>query len=203
MSILARQGAAYAKPWSLTRDDQLRTQLETALHRLHGVGVISGGIVTKAAGYTARVPSGTVFLVDGVELTLAGNQDHTHTFAAALVYLWGTITRTAANQANRADSDTYALSLSQTTTSTPPSTSQFLLAKVPLDGSGIISSAAIDNGPDGKFIRALMPLQQGQKAIAAGQIQVIEDGRQFVVSEVNLTGSGELHLNGTGLLHIL
>lgn len=164
MATLPRQGASSSQPWSLTRDSQARTELETALNALLGVGVLSGGKVTKTAAFSVEVASGTVLFAEGVSLTLSAAAAHT-VAGSPTIYLWGTITRTAATQSSPTASDTYALTLSHNTTGTAPSSLHFPLATITADAGGISS---IDNAPAGKYVRALPNLGRQRLTLSGG-----------------------------------
>jgi hypothetical protein len=153
VSTLALQGASTGQPWSLTRDTQLRSLLESAFDSLFGHGVISGGEFSQTTGFSGEVANGSVFYTEGVSLTLSAARAYTVTTPnAAEVYVWGLLQRTAATQSDPTASDTYALAVTENTTGTAPSSLYFPLAIVRTDGNGI---AEIDNAPAGKFVRAL------------------------------------------------
>ena len=138
--------AATGNDWSLTRDTQLRTQLETSFDAIHGHGVISGGYVTRTAAFAVEVASGTVLYAEGVALTLSVAAAYS-SLVPGVCYLWGVITRTAANPTLPAASDTYALTLTHNTTGSAPSTLHFLLAECNCRTAGMLAQTDIENQP--------------------------------------------------------
>ena len=136
--------------WSIYRDNQFIGQYETADFLKHGVGVLSGGKVSKTTGMGVEIETGSVFLCEGVTLTLAAVQPYTCT-GTGTIYLYGTITRTAASPTAPTALDTYALVVTQNTTGTAPTDQAIPLAIVVVGGSVI----SIDNAPAGKYARAL------------------------------------------------
>lgn len=154
MATLALQMAATGNDWSLTRDTQLRTQLETALSHIHGSGVVSGGYVSRTAAFAVEVANGTVFFTEGVTLTLSAAAAYS-SLVAGTNYLWGVITVTRANPTLPAASDTYALTLTHNTTGTAPSSRHFLLAEINCRTAGMDAQSDIENQPTTatKYIR--------------------------------------------------
>jgi hypothetical protein len=134
--LLARQGAATARPYSLARDNQLRTLLEEA-HRYQGNGIVSGGAVTQTAAFTVELATATVVLVNGAPYTLTAAVSRSGLDPSTTNYVWGVLTRTAADQTLAANLDTYAFALSHNTTGSRPSTDHIPIAVVTTDGSGI------------------------------------------------------------------
>jgi hypothetical protein len=179
MSTLARQGTSYRKPWSLERDAQLRTQLETTFGRLLGLGVVSGGLLSVVSGFTVRVPSGSVFEAEGVTLVLAANQDYTALEASATVYVWGQILRTAADQNTATALDTYSLDVSHNLTGAAPSELHFPLGVLANGAAGTLGIR--DNAPAGKFIRAVSPLWAGKTALSSSQGSHVASDEQVQV----------------------
>lgn len=197
MSLLPRQGAANDQPWSLTRDSQLRTELENGLAKALGVGVISGGIVSKVAAFTARVPAGTVLWAEGEALTLALDADYS-SVPTGTSYLWGLITRTAANQSNPTASDTYALELSHTTSFVAPTELHIPLAGIFAAAAGIQS---FDQAPEGKYLRPVRRIPTADDSIASTEAVVIPAGEQAVLwKQIQVDGflsvNGRLHVIG-------
>jgi hypothetical protein len=70
--------------------------------------------------------------------------------------VYGLLVRTAANQSNPADLDTYELQLSYSASATPATALHIPLAVVPLDGSGNVTGSIADRmaDPPGKYLRA-------------------------------------------------
>jgi hypothetical protein len=153
MTLLARQGAAYAGYYSLERDNQTRTQLEAASDALYGSGVVSGGVVSAVSGLTVQLATGTVLYSQGLTLTLSQAITESLTDNATN-WVWALIARTAADQADKHALDTYAGDLVHTVgaTAVAPSALHIPVAKVVTSG-GAVSS--IDNAPAGKYLRSL------------------------------------------------
>lgn len=191
MSTLPRQQAPRA---SLNRDTQLRDVLETADLDTFGAGIISGGIVTKTAGYGVKLASGTKIRVEGVTATLAADLNFTMPHSAALEYLWATITRTpAVNPTTSLTTlDTYTVDLTSNTTGTAPSAQHVLVAIVNEDGTGVTS---IDSAPDGKFLRAAQQLVSQRLTVPAGEAVNIPAGYGVVLPKITVLGT--LRINGT------
>lgn len=178
----------YGNPPSLKRDIQALAQLEDSLTALVGRGVVSGGVVTSPAAFTARVPAGTVFFADGVLLTLAADQDRSGLDPSATVHLWGKITVTRASPANPNDPDTYALTLTHNTTGSSPGTGYFRIAVLTTGGAGV---TAIDNQPAGKFIAGLPPAKGTATAVAGAATLHMPAGK--VTTESLTTASGAVY----------
>lgn len=170
---------------SLARAIQPLSQLEDSLTALFGRGVVSGGVVTSPAAFTARVPSGTVFFSDGYLLTLAADQDRSGLTASATNSLWGKITVTRANPANPDDADTYALTLTHNTTGSSPGAGYFLIAVLTTDGAGV---TAIDNQPAGRWVRPIAPAK-GTATATAGAA-TLNQPAGVVTSESLTTAAG-------------
>lgn len=147
--LLPRQGAATARPYSLARDNQLRTLIEEGARYL-GNGVVSGGAVTQTAAFTVELETGTVVLVNGVPYTLTAAASRSGLDASATNYVWGVLTRTAADQTLAAALDTYTFALSHNTTGARPSTDHIPIAVVTTDGSGVTAI----RDPADKYTRA-------------------------------------------------
>jgi hypothetical protein len=149
--VLSRQGAASGIRWSLARDSQLRDQLE-ATFAAWGNGVVAGDTpVSAVTGYTVRVHSGTQFVYQGVAYTLAADQDYTAAVASATLYLWGKIVRTAATQTDPNALDSYALSLTHSTSFAEPAAGPWIPLRVwTTDGSGTVGGTFLD--PPGKYL---------------------------------------------------
>jgi hypothetical protein len=158
---LARQqtlDSSNDQPWSLQRDNQLRSLLEGMFLTLYGPGVVSGCRVTPSTGFSVTIPSGSVFFAHGVVLTLSEDQSYTAAVAStAAVYLWAMVLRTQATQSSPTSSDTYSLSVTHNTTGAAPSDDHCCIA-ILTTGAAAIES--IDNGPAGKFLRQLPNLGQ-------------------------------------------
>lgn len=165
MATLALQMAATGNDWSLTRDTQLRTQLETALNHIHGTGVVSGGYVTRTAAFAVEVASGTVFFTEGVTLTLSAAAAYS-SLVAGTNYLWGVITVTRANPTQPTASDTYALTLTHNTTGTAPSSRHFLLAEINCRTAGMESQSDIENNPTGKYLKLPSRVTVAEETVA-------------------------------------
>ncbi len=154
---LARQMASAGNKASLTRLNQLTDQLEAGFDATWGKGVVAGGFVNRTAAYGVSVESdGTILYAYGKTLTLASDAAYNSIPDNATVYLWGKITRTAADPTAPTAEDTYALSLTHDTAGTAPSADHFLLAG-PIDasgggGTGIVAQANINNTPVGKYL---------------------------------------------------
>src|SRR5687767_8619757 len=128
---LARQMAAAGNKASLTRLNQLTDQLEAGFDAIHGKGVISGGYVNRTGNFAVSVEStGTILYAYGKTLTLASDAAYSSIPDHATVYLWGKITRTAADPTVPTAEDTYALSLTHNTTGVAPSADHFQLTGV-------------------------------------------------------------------------
>jgi hypothetical protein len=143
------QGASTQMPYSLVRDTQRASMLEWTWEALCGHGVFYGGRVTATTGFSLQVASGTIFHAAGVLLTLSAAATFTASGANRTLYLWGDVVRTAANQNNPGDSDTYALVLSQNETGDAPNPLSIPLAILTTGGAGITT---IDNDPAGKYL---------------------------------------------------
>lgn len=154
MSYLPRQGASYSKPYSLDRDNQRGDELDAGLNARLPPGILSGGGITVSAALEIELAAETVVWtaglrfntgVDPLPLTVAGAP-------SGEVYVWGLLTRTAANQNERTELDTYAFVLSYLPDDpTPPSEYHVPLAVLPLDGSGNIDAANVNANPLGKW----------------------------------------------------
>lgn len=167
--MLSRLGtnAQIGKPFSVVRNNQALDQLEATFEALVGHGVISGGVVSVTTGRTVKVPSGTVFLVQGVLYTLAA--DATITLPASTTgTLYGQIVRTAANVDNKGDSDTYALSL---VTAAPASG---LYNTLVLFVTGLSSVTSLTEPASGK--RALLQLPKLVRTVTATGSLNTDDG---------------------------
>jgi hypothetical protein len=106
--------ASVVTPVSVTRLIQLNTTIETAVGYLFPPGVVSGGQVAAATGFAVEVGA-SVFVSELASLVLAAPQAYAGaTNTSTTIRLWGKVLRTAATQANRADPDTYTLSLTHT-----------------------------------------------------------------------------------------
>lgn len=177
---------------SLYRALQPLTQLEDYLRALHGNGVVSGGLMTHVSGFSVRFPIGSVVAQDGVLYTLAGNADTVLSPGVSPVYTYGKVTKTAAAGANPNDADTYAFSTTQNTTGATPA-GYFPTGVWPIDGSGV--SGAPDNAPAEKYVAATQPFRTQPDTIAAGEVAVVETGRQlYLLGPV--ANNGTLIVNG-------
>lgn len=179
---LARQqtlDASTGQAWSLVRDNQFRSLLETMFLDLYGPGVVTGCRIAKASGFTVTVPSGSVFFAHGVTLTLAANQSYSGAAVAnSTVYLWARILRTQATQTDPAASDTYTLDVTHNTTGTRPGDDYFPLAVLTNGGSQVDS---IDNAPNGKFLRALPNLGRLKKTLSGAATLTTAEARNRVL----------------------
>lgn len=176
MATLVIQMAATGNDWSLTRDTQFRTQLETSFTNLHGSGVISGGYVTKTAAFAVEVASGTKLFHEGVSLTLSAAASYS-SLEAGTCYLWGKINVTRANPTLPATSDTYALTLTHNTTGTAPSADHFLLATIVAGTGGIAAQSDINQHPTGKYL----PIERRVTGAENTALVIPEFDRWYVV----------------------
>jgi len=182
---LPLQGAAQGKYWSLPRDTQLRTVLETMFEALFGHGVVTGGAVTKAGDTLAEIAAGTVLFVGGVTYTLAEAVT-----AAVLgtpgtsVYLWADIARTPASQDNPLAEDAYTLATQVTASAVAPGASYTPMAIISLDGSGHIES--IDFNPAGKYLT----LDRFGVAVDTKKARVDEGDQEGFLWEKFIAGDG-------------
>ena len=178
MSTLARQGALTGKPYSLARDNQLRSQIEAAFTLGLGLGVVSGGRCVKTTGFSAQIAAGTVFWAEGVSLTLASAQTYTAAVidrsATAPIYIYAQILRTAASQSVAANLDTYTLDITYNTTGAAPSDAHFLIATHTTDGVGILT---IDDAPQGKYLPMLRRV-----ALVPKRLTVLTSGVSYRVT---------------------
>lgn len=142
------QGAQIGKYWSLARDTQLRTVLETLFEALFGHGVVSGGLVTQAGDYVVEVEAGTTLMALGVTSSLATAVQRTVT-GPGTRYLWADIVRTSASQDSMNALDTYTVDVLVTTTNAPPGATYTHLATIVVGAAGIES---ITNDVAGKMI---------------------------------------------------
>lgn len=184
--MLARQATsdtATGTPRSLTRDNQLRGQLETSLDALLGQGVVSGGVVSHTSGLSVEVAAGSVFFSRGVTLTLGAAQSYTALVANQTAYLWGKLTRTAATVTSPTASDTYALSLSHNTTGVAPDAYSFCLASIDTSATTVLS---IDNAPPGKF--ALPRANHGYLALELAGASTTLSAAQYRHQRLHVTG---------------
>jgi len=200
--------AAVVTPISATRFIQQGTAIETAAAYLLPPGVAGAGggaLVTKTTGFGVEVGI-AVFLSELVSLVLAAPQSYASaTNTSTNIRLWGKILRTAATQANRADPDTYTLSLSHTNgagyATEPASGPWFPLADWNTDGSGV--SGPIDNAPAGKYVKAASPLWQGENVIALAETVAVASGEgKQVLPALQVRGllivRGALRVRGWG-----
>jgi hypothetical protein len=88
MTTLARQGSSYAKPYSLDRDSQTRTQLEAALDAALGRGFTRGGHVTKTAALAIEIDADFAVFAEGVSYERLTAQAYSG-FGTGTVYVWG------------------------------------------------------------------------------------------------------------------
>ena len=150
---LPRQGDGYSKPYSLDRDNQRGTELDAGLTARLPPGILAGGGITVSAALEIELEADTRVWTAGVRfdtgedplpLTVAG-------VPSGVVYVWGLLTRTAADQNTKTALDTYAFVLSYVADDpTPPSVFHVPLAVLPLDGSGNIDAANVNADPLGK-----------------------------------------------------
>jgi hypothetical protein len=119
MSEFARQASSYSAGFSIERDAQLRTLLESLFNEAGGSGVISGGGLADNGGVSVLIEPGW-YASKGVPLELTAAQTYNGLPSDGESVLWGKVTRTAANPSTRTDLDTYALSVDDTTTGSPP-----------------------------------------------------------------------------------
>ena len=194
--MLPSQGAATGKTWSLARDNQLGERLEASLQKLHGRGILAGGMVTQTAVWSVEIAAGTVFYDAGVSYELAEALGRTVAEASETLYLWARIVRTAANQALPAALDTYAVLLTHTVYSvagdTPPAEDYSLVAILTTGVSGI---TAIESFPAGRVRNLAAPLVPQRDTIEAVDVAVIGAGEQVLVFD-SLTVAGTLCLGG-------
>lgn len=123
MATLPRQVTSPATTYyhSTTRDNQLRTALESACQALGlASGIVSGGAVTKTAVFTVSLAISTKIICEGYVHTLAVAVEYTAAVPSDTVYVYATVTRTAAGAANPTVADTYALTITHNTTGISP-----------------------------------------------------------------------------------
>lgn len=193
MSILARQGSGYVKPWSLERDNQTREQLEAGLGALAAPGVVSGGAVTKTAGFSVEIAAGTRIWAGGALFTLPLAQSYTAAVANSTVHLWGSVARVAADQEVPTALDSYTLAVTHNTTGQPPSAEHFRLAILTTNDSGI---SRLNDLPPEKYVHPVThPFRPQRAAIPAGLVQYVNQGEQ-VWQYGELVIDGELAVGG-------
>ena len=204
--MLPSQGAATGKTWSLARDNQLGERLEASLQKLHGRGILAGGMVTQTAVWSVEIAAGTVFYDAGVSYELAEALGRTVAEASETLYLWARIVRTAANQALPAALDTYAVLLTHTVYSvagdTPPAEDYSLVAILTTGVSGI---TAIASFPAGGRVRCLAaPLVPQRDTIQPDELVVVADGEQVLLFDsLRIESGGALAISGSGKVRIL
>jgi hypothetical protein len=182
---------------SLERDTQLRTELEAGFDAALGKGVVSGGGVTKTAAYAVQIATGTKVFAYGMRITLSAPHSHTLTnTAAGTVYLWGKITRTPHSSASPTALDTFALTVTDTTSSTAPTADDFLLAVITVGSSAITS---IEEWPAGKALDSVNMVQSAPDTIAVGSVGVVESGRQIMLNRI-FTVRGKAVVRGLALV---
>lgn len=186
------ESADVAEFWSVVRDNQLREVLETADVETWGVGVVSGGLVEHVSGFTVRVPTGSIFRSEGKTLELTANADYNPMVASDTVYIWGKVTRTAADPGDAEDLDEWALVVSHNLTGTPASALHFLLAIVETDGSAV---TAINNVPAGKFFAPTNRERLHKTTIPAGEGAHLASDEQLLIFDT-LTVAGVLGVAG-------
>jgi hypothetical protein len=161
MATLPRQGSATGQYWSLARDSQLRDELEAAFLALHGVGIVAGGQVTKTGALEVTLEANTGFAAEG-KVHLETDALLRSGFADGTAYLYGLVTRTAADQSDQAALDTYAAALTHNDTGVAPSAQHVPLAILTITAGDI---TAIDNDPPGKWLR--FGSQRGWRSVSA------------------------------------
>lgn len=153
-STLPRQGESRKQPWSLARSNDLGDKLEVGLAAVIGYGIVSGGVVTKTAGFSAKVASGTVVFSEGVAYTLTedlhftANASPVSPETTVTAYVWGKLLRTAADQAEKLELDTYALTVTHTLVNVAPSSQHFPLSIFTNTATGI----SVIADPEGKYL---------------------------------------------------
>jgi hypothetical protein len=170
MTTLARQGSSYAKPYSLDRDSQTRTQLEAALDAALGRGFTRGGHVTKTAALAIEIDADFAVFSEGVVFERLTAQAYSG-FGNGTVYVWGWLKRTAANQSNRGDLDTYTLDLTHRTNDPTQPPDHNIPVIVLTVAAGDITALT---EPAGKYLHR---------------------GSQAGYREINLAGSGDYTLS--------
>jgi hypothetical protein len=115
----ARQHSnAQSGGWSIVRDNQFHSMVETALNAMLGQGLLFGTWAVTT-GFTAELAAGSKIIQDGVIYELAAAQAYTAAVASSTLYIFGKIVRTAGFPVRSAP-DTYALTITHDTVITPP-----------------------------------------------------------------------------------
>lgn len=170
---------------SLTRAMQVITALETTALLVPGNGVLAGGFVTVVSGFSVRIPSGTKLLVEGYAYTLAANQEYSAASASTTVYLWATVTRTAALKTAPTAEDTYALTVTHNTTGSSPGSNYILMAVMTTSGSAVV---AINNSPSGKYVRIADPLMARKTEVAASSGGTVQADETIITTRLLISG---------------
>jgi hypothetical protein len=140
MSELPRIATSTGTKFSLARDTQLRTYLESLGNEANLTGVLSGGGLIDNGGVSVIVPAG-VYASKGVVKETTADTTYNGLGATAVSYLFGRVVRTAASpQSDMTALDTYALSIDSNTTGALPAADVgwFRLGVVETSGGDII-----------------------------------------------------------------
>lgn len=199
MATLPQNGTTTGHKNSLTRHIQLITALETTANSLFGNGVVSGGDISHVSGYTVQIATASVLSGEGYLHTLSATQNYTAAEASTTVYVWGVITRTAADYTSGVAVDTYALTLSHNLTGARPSAAHFPLAILTTDGSGV---TAIDNAPAGKYQRLLAGTGGVRDTVGLHETCLVPGRHQLIIHQA-LTVRGTLTVRGQAVVRVL
>jgi hypothetical protein len=193
MATLPRNGSTTGHKNSLTRHLQLITALETHHNSRLGNGVVSGGDFSIVSGYTGQIATGTVLSCEGYLHTLTATQNYTAAEASTTVYIWGIVTRTAADYTSGVAVDTYTLTITHNLTGASPGTGYFPLSVWTTDGSGITAIA----DPGDKYVRLLGGMGTVRTRIGTAESALVPADHQVIIYEgFSVEGSGALTVGG-------
>lgn len=157
-------------PFSRYRHNQGLDQLEGASEALFGHGVVSGGVVVVVSALQVKVPSGTVFLVQGVAYTLPADVTINLPASTTGGTLYGKLTRTAGTITDRTSLDTYGLSLSVSAPAAPYNA-------LAIFTTGVSSVTSLTEPTSGKY--ALPQLHPRIRSVTATGTVTVDDEAIF------------------------
>lgn len=190
MSEFPRQGALTSKRWSLARDNQLRTVLESLADAAGWNGVVSGMEVVDNGGVSVSIGAGSL-LSNGVLHTEATATVYNGLPSDGTSYVFLRAARTAASQNTPSALDTYDLAVDDNLTGALPAEDAgwFPRAVVVTSGGDILSITHLNSTPPGREL----PL--GTTRVLPSQSFVIPPDTQRVIYG-DFQIDGDLQLDG-------
>lgn len=192
MSEYARIATSGGTAYSLARSNQLRTLLESFGNEVGVSGVISGGGLEDNGGVSVSIPAGW-WASKGIPLETTSATIFNGLPSAGESVVWGRVVRTAASpQTNMSALDTYALSVDDTTTGSPPAADVgwFRIGRV-TTVAGDITSIAFE--PD--IVEGALGLPAGPTTIHSHQTMFIPAAFQYL-HYCELWVNGDLRVDG-------